>query len=225
MPDYSKTIIYKLWSDNLPPDQIYWGSTVLTLNDRLNKHECDTNECTSRQIIQAGSYHIKEVEKWPCKNKKEALWRERWWIENNPHINKRPPIVSKEEKKAREKKWCEDNAERHKKKNKEYRENNADKLKAYFADHYQKNKTKKIAQNRKYAQDNAERLAEQSKQRYENNREAIIKRNKEKVECLMCGTLGCRSSKSLHTSRCYTRFCKAFDIDADFKGVRGVTSE
>jgi hypothetical protein len=169
MPDYSKTIMYTLWSDNLPHDKIYYGHTTQRLTSRLFVHGND-KDCESRCIIEAGSYHIEEVEKWPCKNKNEALWRERWWIENNPCINVRLPIRTKEEKTAYDIQWAKRNKEKFREKN---------------------------------------RL-----------------RAREKVKCGMCNVFGNRSHRGSHTNLCYTRFCKAFDIDADFKGIKGgVTSE
>jgi hypothetical protein len=198
MPDYSKTIIYKLWSDNLPHDKIYYGHTTTSLKKRLTRHEKKMN-CASRQIIKAGSYHIEELEKWPCKNKKEALWRERWWIENNTHINKNIPIRNEEE-----------TIEIRRLYQKNLRRENPTVVSQY-------NRNRKATKEEVKARNDAYRLA---------NIEKIKTCEKQRVQCARCGAFGGRGNKSIHTKLCYTRFCKAFDIDADFKGIKGgVASE
>ena len=231
MPDYANNTIYKLVSDNLP-GVVYIGHTTTSLKIRLARHVNDLN-CSSRRIIEAGSYHIEELEKWPCKTKEEALWRERWWIENTPCINEVIPIRTEEERKLKDReKWnnrSQEQQERKKETNKQWQQNNPEKCNEF---------SKKWRAN----PDNAETHRKSVKNWKKNNRakanelkrisaqrpavKAKIKAHRsERVQCLMCGAFGGRGDKSTHTRACYTRFCKAFDIDADFKGVRGVASE
>jgi hypothetical protein len=52
------------------------------------------------------------IENYPCESKEELLKRERYWIETIECANKRKPIASLEEQKAREKNWREENREK-----------------------------------------------------------------------------------------------------------------
>lgn len=196
MPDYANTVIYKLYSDNLPADQIYWGHTTQPLATRLLAH-VNNRDCVSRRIIDAGSYHIKEVEKWPCETRSQSLWRERWWIENNPHINECLPVRTDDEWKEYNKRWSKENPVRCRTKVKKWKKANRAKA----------NEIKLIS---------AQRPAVKAK---------IKAHRSERVQCLMCGKFGGRGDRSTHTRACYTRFCNAFDIDAHFEGVRGITSD
>jgi predicted GIY-YIG superfamily endonuclease len=195
MPDYSKNKIYELVSDNLP-GIVYVGHTTDPIEKRLERHE-RLMDCTARRIIEAGSYHIRVLEEWPCDTREQALWRERWWIENIPCINEVIPIRTEEEWKEYGKRWSRENAVSRRNAVKKWKKANRAKV----------NEIKRIS---------AQRPAVKAK---------IKEHRSERVQCLMCGAFGGRGDKSTHTRACYTRFCKAFDIDADFKGVRGVTSE
>ena len=189
MPDYAKTVIYKLYSDNLPADQIYWGHTTTALKKRLSRHVSDRN-CVSRRIIEAGSYHIEEVEKWPCKNKNEALWRERWWIENKSCMNRNLPILTEEERKIKWRLCSQEQTNKNKETQKRWVENNRERAK----EHKRKSRAKP---------ENAEKNRRTSKKWWEANRERV-NANKRRRD---------------RANRWFTQFCNAFDIDADFKGV------
>lgn len=111
---YQDTTMYKLVSDNLPPEEVYIGHTTQTLDERLQQHEHEDNICESRHIIAAGSYHIIELEKWPCDSFEEALKRERHWFDNIPNINKYRPFITKAEQQAYQKEWHEANPSKQK---------------------------------------------------------------------------------------------------------------
>ena len=72
--DYSQGKIYKLWSKN--HSLCYYGSTVLTLAERMAQHRSSHNKCTSKQIIDAGEAVIELVEDYPCMNKEELEEKE-----------------------------------------------------------------------------------------------------------------------------------------------------
>ena len=94
---YENGKIYKITGSGLT----YYGSTILTLNQRKTIHKQTINKklsCMSREIINKGDWEMILVEDFKCENKEELLWRERWWIENNECINKSIPIVNDEEK-------------------------------------------------------------------------------------------------------------------------------
>ena len=91
MPDYSQTKIYKLVC-NKTGDQ-YYGHTTTSLSRRLVVHRSDAKKahnrkCSSSAIIDSGDYDIFLIENYPCPCRSVALWREGWWQERNPCINK-----------------------------------------------------------------------------------------------------------------------------------------
>ena len=93
-------LIYKIHC-NITGDD-YYGSTK-NLNNRMSSHKCNTATqnskriCTSKKIINGGDYTVSVVESLDVESKQDALWRERYYIENNPCVNDSTPIKSKEE--------------------------------------------------------------------------------------------------------------------------------
>jgi len=74
MSDYSNGKIYKVWSPN--HDKVYYGSTTMTLEQRMVQHRSPSNYATSKQIVDAGDADIEQVEEYPCMNKHELEDRE-----------------------------------------------------------------------------------------------------------------------------------------------------
>jgi ribosomal protein S27AE len=77
--------IYKIVCNET--NEVYYGSTILSLKDRIIKHKCSL-KCESRQIINRNNYYYELIEDYSCNNRKELETRERWYIENNKCINK-----------------------------------------------------------------------------------------------------------------------------------------
>ena len=107
MPDYSKSVIYKLY-DNTNGDT-YYGSTCNKLRFRIQRHKSDAYSncerkikcaCTSKPIILNDNYSYSVVEEFPCENKHQLHTRERWWIENNNCVNKQIPTRTQKESDA-----------------------------------------------------------------------------------------------------------------------------
>lgn len=103
---YKKGKIYKLIS-SLTTD-IYIGSTILKLNERLSKHKCHyklfiENEypnCTSFRLFEKGidKVEIQLIEDYSCNCRNELEIKERYWIENTVNcINKLIPTRTKKE--------------------------------------------------------------------------------------------------------------------------------
>ena len=88
MPDFANSKIYKLYSNNLP-DICYIGSTVQTFKQRLSEHVCDakSRHLASRQIIEAGDYHMDELEAFPCTSNLELWKREQHWMDKHVCCN------------------------------------------------------------------------------------------------------------------------------------------
>jgi len=95
MNRYNEGKIYKLCND--VDDQIYVGSTCLSLAKRRYSHK----QCTKRRTSPVYNHlnaigwdhvHIILVESYPCANKMELEKRERYWIEKlNSSLNRYIP--------------------------------------------------------------------------------------------------------------------------------------
>ena len=128
--------IYKLVC-NVTGD-VYYGSTIKSLKQRLSKHECDYKRylngkiryyTTSFKIIENGDYNIYLVENYRCMNKKQLESIEGIYIRYNKCINK--CVVGRTLKESY-KVYYENNKHKLNKYNKEYYENNKHKLKEKF---------------------------------------------------------------------------------------------
>jgi acetyl/propionyl-CoA carboxylase alpha subunit len=129
---YTRGKIYKIVCKET--DEVYYGSTIQELDERINSHKYDKT-CVSRQIINRHNYYAEVLEDYSCNNRYELELRERWYMENNDCINKQIPTRTRKEYKKLYKK---NNKEKIDKQNKIYREKNKEK----FKDYYQQNKDK-----------------------------------------------------------------------------------
>ena len=173
MKDYQKGKIYKLYSVS-NKDLVYYGSTTLTLNERLRLHinnYKNNSNCTSKKVIETGDYKIELIENYLCNSKTELEIREREYIEANKSVNKVIPCRTNKE-------YYEDNKEKIAKEKKIWRKNNKEKMKEYFEEYYENNK---------------EKIAEQKKEYYQYNKEKIA----EKVTC-ECGCVVTRNHLARH---------------------------
>lgn len=117
MPDYSQAKIYCIKSPKT--SEVYYGSTCCSLKHRLGQHGSNNNT-TSKRITQYGDAYIELVEEFPCADKLELHIRERFYIENNPCINKQTPGRTRQEiidndnekRKALKKAWYVANRDR-----------------------------------------------------------------------------------------------------------------
>jgi len=111
---------------------IYYGSTIQTLNDRLIDHRKSSNSCESKNFVDPV---IELIEDYPCNNKRELEKKEQYYIDNNECINKIKSYVSEEDRIENNKKYCkkyhQDNREKQNEKRKKYREENKEKIKEY----------------------------------------------------------------------------------------------
>jgi len=169
-------------------NEVYIGSTKAYLTERMSKHrnENNTHDCISKRIIDRGDYTPSLIENYPCRNKNELRWRERYYMETMECINTTRPIITEEERKQLK----HDSYERNKIKNapivlaRERLPENRAKQKAWRDEHkeqkritdkqYRTNNVEKVAASRaKYHQDNKEAISAKSKEYRENNAEAI----------------------------------------------------
>ena len=168
MVNYKHGKIYKLVNDEL--NLTYYGSTCNELRKRLNDHKtkAKNKKCTSHKLFESGKCKIYLVEKVSCEDKMELTKRERFYIENNECINKNiPGRIDKE--------YHQDNKDKISEQQKEYYQNNKDKKKDYYED----NKDKLSEYNKKYRERNKEIILKQQKEYREQNKEHIKQRKKE----------------------------------------------
>ena len=132
---YSRGKIYKITGGG----KCYVGSTIETLNQRLSRHKYRKN-CISRELLDCEDLAIELIEEYPCNDRNELLWRERYWIENTECINKYRPIRTEEEIESYMKDYYEANIDKIKEQKKEYYQANKEKAKEYQREYYQKTK-------------------------------------------------------------------------------------
>lgn len=150
MTDYSKGKIYCIKSPSTP--DIYYGSTCSTLSERWGRHKpFENNKTAASVILKLEDAFIELVENFPCANKKELHIRERFYIENNPCVNKQIPARDRQEiidndnekRKPHKKIWYEANKELIKARSKARYEANKEAIKAKMMEYYYAKKSSK----------------------------------------------------------------------------------
>ena len=93
MPNYENTKIYKLWTHL--NDDVYIGSTTLTLAQRLTKHKSTAKKttkgaCCSSSVLFENDCKvmIELIEEFSCENRMNACKREGELIRANSCIKK-----------------------------------------------------------------------------------------------------------------------------------------
>ena len=121
---YHNTKIYKIIADDT--DLYYIGSTYSLLCARMAKHRDDYKKghkkISSCEVLKFKNPRIVLIENYKCENKEEMRMREEYYLQlyKDQKVNKNRAYVSEEKK-------IEERSEY----NKEYRENNRDKLLEY----------------------------------------------------------------------------------------------
>jgi hypothetical protein len=190
MPNYQNGKIYALKSHQT--EDIYIGSTTQRLCQRLGKHraDCKDNKGNTKYILQYEDYYIELIENFPCNSKEELEKREGHFIRENKNkcVNTRIPHRSQKE-------YKEENKDKIKEYTKEYREENKDKIKAKQKEYQKENRETLIQKKAVYNEANREVKNEKGREYYYANKEKVLNRNKEKHTCI-CGmeyTLGHKS--------------------------------
>ena len=150
MVNYQKGKIYRIVCNTT--DETYIGSTVQTLSRRLATHNGDYRRwkrkkrryISSFTILERENYQIVLLEAYPCNNKEELCFRERFYIEKYPQcLNRiRRPITTSEEQHERFDNWYENNKPELLIKIKEYRNANKEFYKEYLKQYYIQNSEK-----------------------------------------------------------------------------------
>jgi len=136
--DYAKTIIYKLvHKDDLNDEYIYTGHTT-EMTKRKNHHKSVCNNDSKKEYNQKKYKYIREnggwdewlmieIEKYPCKDRPEAVARERV-IQTEMKATLNSDIPGRTDKEYK-KEYYENNHEKLLEYQKEYRQDNHEKIK------------------------------------------------------------------------------------------------
>jgi len=206
MSDYSKGKIYKLL--NTENDEIYVGSTIQPLSQRLYAHKHNmlanylphqkTTTYDKMRLVDADNYFIELIENYPCSTREELRAREGEWIRKIATLNKL--IAGRDSKgyyddnaellRQKSKDYREQHKEQTKQYNKQYREANTDKIKAIRKNYMEQNHEKVLEQKKQYHIANKQKEREYKKQKYE-------EQGKLKTTC-ECGCVVTQSNLSRH---------------------------
>ena len=164
MKDYAQGKIYKIVCNIT--GKLYIGHTTQNyLSQRLSQHINQYNSyvkngiryVSSFKIIARGDYEIILIEKCDCDSVDELKARERHYIETLECVNKNIPLRT----------------------DKQYRQDNNDKIAEKDRVYYEKNKDKIAAQKKQYREKNKDKVEAQNRVFYEKNKDKIAARRTE----------------------------------------------
>jgi len=184
MVNYQNGKIYKIWSPS--QDLQYIGSTAQELSQRLGGHKKNfklfnnpehkyNQYCTSYEVLKYEDYRIDLLENYSCNSKSELNKKEGEYIRNNVCVNKVIPGRT-------EKQYREDNKDKIFLQRKEYRKDNKEKIAKYKKEHYHDNRDKILEKQKQYRKNNKDNISQKSKERYKNNIDKIKEKQKEKYK-------------------------------------------
>ena len=152
MNKYKNGKIYKLTNGGLT----YYGSTILTKEERLGIHMKPTNNTSSKALFQLGGIVEMDIlEHFPCNSKFELEERERVYIESNWDncVNINIPTRTRGE----------------------HYYDNIEKIKQYYLD----NRDKMLLVDKKYRVDNRDKIAFRKKEYHKINKDKIALHKRE----------------------------------------------
>jgi hypothetical protein len=186
--DYSKGLIYKI--EHLDkPNLVYVGSTI-NFNKRKYRHKQCCNNEKSKDYNNKKYKMIREndgwecfkmaiIKLWPCKSKLELdIEEEKCRKELQSVLNERRCHITEEERIEQKKEWCQTNKE-------------------YQKEYFEENKEKIKEQQKEYREENKEKIKEQQKEYREENKQKILEKSKEKIDCI-CGKTFMYCNKARH---------------------------
>ena len=188
--DYSRTIMYKIVSNDLSIKDCYVGHTTnFSKRKATHKFHCN-NENSNKSnyllynvIRENGgwcSWSMIQLEEYPCNSVNEACSRERYWLETlSATLNKQVPTRTKKE-------YNETNKEELREKKKEYCEKNKEEIREKQKEYYKNNREERDEKHKEYYETHREEIKKYHKEYYETIKDAL----KEKTEC-ECGAIVC----------------------------------
>jgi hypothetical protein len=194
---YENGLIYKIVCNDTSITDCYVGSTT-NIVKRRQKHKYNSNHENSKDYNMYVYQFIRDHDGWEnwslvlienhsCNNKLELEKRERYYIEElKATLNKKIPTRSNKE-------WREDNKEKLKEKKKVYCDVNKEKIRDRKKEYRENNKE----QIKKYYEENKEQISEKWKEYYETNKDYLLEKRKVKITC-ECGCKIANDSLSRH---------------------------
>ena len=200
MPDFSKTIIYKIQHED-DESLLYVGSTTnFTKRKCSHKRNCNNpngkefNTKIYQMIRDNGGWNgfkMIQIKEFPCNNRREAEAEEdRIMMELKANMNHNRASRSHAE-------WYIDNREKILEQFKQYYNVNSDKIIEKNKQNYIDNRDKIVEQKKKYYNENRDKFIEQKKQYYTDNRDKILETQKQKMTC-ECGCIFNKGYLSKH---------------------------
>ena len=171
MPDYSKTIIYKICCKDTEIKEIYVGSTCNLTNRRYTHKAKWNNELYPEYNFKVYQF-IRDNGGW-----------ENWTMIMVDEAN----LENKLQKEKLEREWYEKlgatlNSQIPTRTEKEYRLTNKETISIRHKEHYEKNKEEILIKKKEYNAKNKEKVRIQKKEHYEKNKEKLSIRHKEHYE-------------------------------------------
>jgi hypothetical protein len=139
MPNYSKTVIYKIHCKDETIADLYVGHTT-RFQRRIIEHKSRYTKNYNFKIYNIirenggwDNWTITQIEEFSCENQQQAKLREKYWVETlQSTLNMLIPILTKEESKLMKikssKNWISNNKEKAKQNKKIWVENNRDRV-------------------------------------------------------------------------------------------------
>ena len=186
-----KGFIYRIYDNT--NGNVYYGSTFQGVSQRIADHRSNYKQylkgkcrnVKSFDIFKNGDYDYSIIEEVECESKYKLHNRERFYIENNECINKYIPNRTNkeyyEDNKDKIKEYREDNKDKTQEYQKMYYEANKDKYKEHYKDN--KDKYKKYREDNEdkikgYREDNKDKIRESEKKYRKDNKDKIQERDK-----------------------------------------------
>ena len=175
-----KGFVYKIVSPNT--EQIYIGSTILPLKQRLCIHVSKTkhgiNNCNSKIIIALGDAVIECLEEVECEDEdtlrqKEGEYIRRYW---DSCVNRQ--MIGRTQK--------------------EYYEEHKQEILDYQKEYYEENKAYVNKRSREYYQANKQRIQAIERKRWNENKDVINALRREKIACVNCSKMISKCNMTRH---------------------------
>jgi len=200
MPEYDKTIIYKLINYDYP-DLVYVGSTTNFANRKRQHKERCLNEKSKKHTLKIyvsireyggwNNWHMIKICDYPCENRREAEQEEdKYMMELKANLNMIRASRTQQE-------YRDDNKDKIKETNKKYYENNKVIIHITQKQYNEKNKEKIKEINKKNYESNKDYLIDYQSEYRKVNKEKIKEKQKEKITC-KCGCVITTSNLKQH---------------------------
>lgn len=223
MPDYSKTIIYKLVCNDVNVTNCYVGHTTNFIS-RKNGHKTTCNNPNSpdynikvyKSIRDNGgwdNWKMVMIEPYPCENVLEAEKKEREWFEKlEADLNSKFPTrtlkeyneMNKEKLAEQRKEYYETHKEQFAEKSKKYREEHREQCIERGKKYYETHKEQHSENTKKYYEEHKDEIKDYLKKYYEENKEHIFEnvkknyiKNKERILDKMKQKVSCPHCEKL----------------------------